>query len=125
MKAYRSKGKLAQVVTSTLFRRRQEEAEAVIEAAISRLHVRLKVCSICSSTPNPDNGRSQSLCSIDIYMLRCSCPKATDIDWLEAPEMLARRYARASAVGLYIVGSDCSYVIAGYVPIRPTAGAVR
>lgn len=43
MKAYWSKRKLSQVVTSTLFRRRQEEAEAVIEAAISRLHVRPSV----------------------------------------------------------------------------------
>ena len=39
IKTYRSKGRIARVMVSTLFRRRQEEAEAVIEAAISRLHV--------------------------------------------------------------------------------------
>lgn len=37
---YQSKGRLSQVVMSTLFKRRQDEAEAVIDAAISRLHVR-------------------------------------------------------------------------------------
>ena len=39
IKTYKSKGRLSQVLMSTLFKRRQEEVEAVIEAAISRLHV--------------------------------------------------------------------------------------
>lgn len=40
IKTYQSKGRLSQVVMSTLFKRRQDEAEGVIDAAISRLHVR-------------------------------------------------------------------------------------
>ena len=42
IQAYQSKGTISQVVMSTFFKRRQEEAEAVIDAAISRLHVRRK-----------------------------------------------------------------------------------
>ena len=42
-KTYKSKGRPSQVVMSTLFKRRQEETEAVIEAAISRLHVSEKL----------------------------------------------------------------------------------
>lgn len=40
IKAYQSKNKVAQVMMSTLFKRRQEEAEAVIDRAMSRLQVR-------------------------------------------------------------------------------------
>ena len=43
IRTYQSKNKLSQVMMSTLFRRRQEEAEAVVERAISRLQVRLKL----------------------------------------------------------------------------------
>lgn len=39
IKTYQSKNQLAQVMTSSLFQRRQEEAEAVIDSAISRLQV--------------------------------------------------------------------------------------
>lgn len=39
IRTYQSKNKLSQVMVSTLFRRRQEEAEAVIERAIARLQV--------------------------------------------------------------------------------------
>lgn len=42
IKTYQSKGTISQVMMSTLFKRRQEEAEAVIDAAINRLHVRRK-----------------------------------------------------------------------------------
>lgn len=40
---YQSKGRLSQVMMSTMFKRRQNEAEAVVEAAISRLQVRVNV----------------------------------------------------------------------------------
>lgn len=43
MKTYKSKGKLSQIVTSTLFKRRQDEAEAVVDAAVSRLQVSFSV----------------------------------------------------------------------------------
>ena len=43
IKTYQSKGRLSQVLMSTLFKRRQEEMEAVIEAAISRLNVSAKL----------------------------------------------------------------------------------
>ena len=39
IKTYKSKGRISQVLTSTLFKRRQEEAEAVIDAAVCRLQV--------------------------------------------------------------------------------------
>ena len=39
VQTYKSKGRLSQVMMSTLFKRRQDEAEAVIDAAVSRLHV--------------------------------------------------------------------------------------
>lgn len=39
IKTYRSKHKMAQVMTSTIFKRRQEEAEALIDRAVSHLHV--------------------------------------------------------------------------------------
>ena len=39
IKTYQSKGRLSQIMMSTLFKRRQEEAEAVIEAAVARLQV--------------------------------------------------------------------------------------
>lgn len=39
IKTYRSKNKIAQVLMSSLFRQRQDEAEAVIDRAIARLHV--------------------------------------------------------------------------------------
>lgn len=38
-KTYQSKNKLAQVLTSTLFKRRQDELDAVVDRAILRLHV--------------------------------------------------------------------------------------
>lgn len=40
IKTYRSKGRLSQVIVSTMFRRRMEETEAVIDRAISDLKVR-------------------------------------------------------------------------------------
>lgn len=40
IKTYKSKNRITQVVMSTLFKRRLEEAEAVINTAIVRLHVR-------------------------------------------------------------------------------------
>eukprot|EP00903_Cladosiphon_okamuranus_P019138 g17605.t1 len=43
IKTYQSKNKVVQVLWSTLFKRRQEEAEAVIDKAISRLHFGLSV----------------------------------------------------------------------------------
>lgn len=39
IKTYQHKNKLAQVLTSTLFKRRQNELDAVVERAISRLQV--------------------------------------------------------------------------------------
>lgn len=39
IKTYKSKNKLSQVLMSTLFKQRQEEANAVIDSAISRLQV--------------------------------------------------------------------------------------
>lgn len=39
IKTYQSKNALSKVLMSTLFKRRQEEADAVIDRAISRLHV--------------------------------------------------------------------------------------
>ena len=47
IRTYQSKNKLSQVMMSTLFRRRQEEAEAVVERAVSRLQVRTTVCAMC------------------------------------------------------------------------------
>lgn len=41
IKTYQSKNKLSQVVVSSLFKRRQEEADAVIDSAMSRLQVML------------------------------------------------------------------------------------
>ena len=49
IKTYKNKGRLSQVMMSTLFKRRQEEAEAVIEAAVSRLHVSCENFSIKKS----------------------------------------------------------------------------
>lgn len=43
IKTYRSKHKMAQVIMSTLFKRRQEEADAMIERAVSHLHVSVSV----------------------------------------------------------------------------------
>eukprot|EP00904_Undaria_pinnatifida_P011787 jgi/Undpi1/7739/HiC_scaffold_23.g10212.m1 len=43
IKTYQSKGRLSQIMMSTLFKRRQEEAEAVIEAAVARLQFGLQV----------------------------------------------------------------------------------
>lgn len=45
IKTYKSKNRLSQMVMSTLFKRRQEEADAVINMAISRLHVSF-VCAV-------------------------------------------------------------------------------
>lgn len=39
IKTYQSKNQLAQVITSSAFHRRQEEAEAVIDSALSCLQV--------------------------------------------------------------------------------------
>lgn len=39
IRTYKSKGRVSQVMMSTLFKRRQDEAEAVIDAAICRLQV--------------------------------------------------------------------------------------
>ena len=39
MKTYKSKNKVSKVMMSTLFKKRQEEAEAVINMAIGRLQV--------------------------------------------------------------------------------------
>ena len=39
MQTYNAKGKISRLFMSTLFRRRQDEAEAVINHAISRLQV--------------------------------------------------------------------------------------
>lgn len=39
IQTYKAKNKMSQVLTSTLFKRRQEEAEAVINDAIGRLQV--------------------------------------------------------------------------------------
>ena len=39
IKTYHSKNQLAQVMTSSLFQRRQEEAEAVIDSAVAQLQV--------------------------------------------------------------------------------------
>lgn len=39
IQTYQSKGRISQVMTSTLFKRRQEEAEAIIDAAVCRLQV--------------------------------------------------------------------------------------
>lgn len=39
IKTFRSKNRMAQAMTSTLFKRRQEEAEALIDRAVSHLHV--------------------------------------------------------------------------------------
>lgn len=47
IKTYKSKNRLAQVVVSSLFKRRQEEADAVISCAMSRLQVRLPT-TICN-----------------------------------------------------------------------------
>lgn len=47
IKIYRSKGRLSQVIVSTMFRRRMEETEAVIDRAISDL----KVSSLLGATP--------------------------------------------------------------------------
>ena len=43
IRTYKSKGRISQVMMSTLFKRRQEEAEAVIEVALGRLHVSMAV----------------------------------------------------------------------------------
>lgn len=40
MRTYHSKNKMSQVIVSSLFKRRLEEAEAVVDVAISRLQVR-------------------------------------------------------------------------------------
>lgn len=39
IKTYQSKNKLSKVLMSTLFRRRQDELDAVVDRAILRLHV--------------------------------------------------------------------------------------
>lgn len=39
IKTFKSKNKMAQAITSSLFKRRQEEAEALIDRAVSHLHV--------------------------------------------------------------------------------------
>ncbi|CAN0076073.1 unnamed protein product [Pylaiella littoralis] len=43
VKTYKSKNKFSQVLMSSLFRQRQDEAEAVIDRAIARLHLGLQV----------------------------------------------------------------------------------
>ena len=39
IKTYQSKNRMSKVLTSTLFKRRQDELEAVVDRAILRLHV--------------------------------------------------------------------------------------
>lgn len=39
IKTYKSNNKMAQAITSSLFKRRQEEVEALIDRAVSHLHV--------------------------------------------------------------------------------------
>lgn len=39
IKTYHNKNKLAKVLTSTLFKRRQDELDAVVDRAVLRLHV--------------------------------------------------------------------------------------
>ena len=39
IKSYQNKNKLSKVLTSTLFKRRQEEMDAVVDRAILHLHV--------------------------------------------------------------------------------------
>lgn len=57
IKMYRSKGRLSQVIVSTMFRRRMEETEAVIDRAISDLKVRFSTC--CNAT--------RSSCGMSIF----------------------------------------------------------
>lgn len=49
IKAYESKNKMSKVLTSTLFKRRLDELDAVVDRAILRLHVsdvkRLILCA--------------------------------------------------------------------------------
>lgn len=49
IKTYKSKNKISQVLMSSLFRQRQDEAEAVIDRAISRLHVSVMDCLTVSA----------------------------------------------------------------------------
>lgn len=49
IKTYRSKNKMARVIMSTLFKRRQEEADAVIDRAISHLQVSVAADKRCVS----------------------------------------------------------------------------
>lgn len=42
IKTYQSKNKLSKVLTSTLFKRRQDELDAAVDRAIVRLQVRLE-----------------------------------------------------------------------------------
>lgn len=48
IKTYKGKNKISQVLMSSLFKQRQDEAEAIIDRAISRLHVRnlVHVCLV-------------------------------------------------------------------------------
>lgn len=55
IKVYQSKGRISQVMMSTLFKRRQEEAGVVINAAVSRLHVRRNLCRY--QNIDPANGQ--------------------------------------------------------------------
>ena len=43
MQAYRSKNKLSRILVSSLFKRRQEEAETAIDKALSRLELQVRL----------------------------------------------------------------------------------
>lgn len=51
IKTYKSKNKLSKVLTSSLFRRRQEEADAAIHRALTRLNV-----SFCHTSLSAEEG---------------------------------------------------------------------
>lgn len=53
IKTYRSKNRMSQVIMSTLFKRRQEEADAVIDRAVSHLHVSVAVFKLVFAISEP------------------------------------------------------------------------
>lgn len=53
IKTYRSKRKISQVIVSTMFRRRMEEAEAVIDRAISDLKV--MILALCNASARAEH----------------------------------------------------------------------
>lgn len=56
VRAYQSKNKLSQLLTSTLFRRRQEEMGAVVDRAILGLHVSGTISFVAVGTSHESLG---------------------------------------------------------------------